>query len=68
MVGTDEFVELARLESRNRGLEGLPLAIVRHPLGGIGQDEVLQKVEGVVGDVMRALCIDATAPVAGSRP
>ena len=46
----------------------MPLAIVRHPLGGIGEDEVLQKVDGVVGEVMRARCIEATAPVAGRRP
>jgi hypothetical protein len=55
VVGTDEFVELARLESRNRGLPDLPLALVPHPLGGIGEAEVLRKVDGAVDAVARAL-------------
>ena len=59
VIGTDEFVELARLESRNRGLASLPLALVPHPLGGIGEEEVLRKVDGVVEAVARALAKDA---------
>jgi hypothetical protein len=58
VVGTDEFVELARLESRNRGLPDLPLAPVPHPLGGIGEAEVLRKVDGAVDAVARALAKD----------
>jgi hypothetical protein len=61
-VGTDEFQALARLESKNRGLEGLPLALVKHPLGGIKEDEVRRKAETVVDDVARILC---EAPSAG---
>ena len=59
VIGTDEFVELARLESRNRGLASLPLALVPHPLGGIGEEEVLRKVDGAVEAVARALAKDA---------
>jgi hypothetical protein len=59
VIGTEEFVELARLESRNRGLPDLPLALVPHPLGGIGEAEVLAKVDGVVEAVARALAKDA---------
>ena len=59
VIGTDEFAELARLESRNRGLAGLPLALVSHPLGGIGEDEVLRKVNGAADVVARALAKDA---------
>lgn len=55
MIGTDEFVGLARLESRNRGLSGLPLAMVPHPLGGIGEAEVLRKVDAVVPLVVAGL-------------
>ncbi|MBI3629637.1 MAG: hypothetical protein HY217_08695 [Candidatus Rokubacteria bacterium] len=58
VIGTDEFEPLARLEAANRGLAGLPLALVRHPLGGIKEDEVVRKAEGVVEAVVRAL----TAP------
>lgn len=55
-IGTDEFQALARLESKNRGFEGLPLALVKHPLGGIKEDEVRRKAETVVDDVARILC------------
>ena len=55
-------MELARLESRNRGLATLPLAVVPHPLGGIGEDEVLGKVDAALDVVVRALCVDVAAP------
>ena len=61
VIGTDEFVELARLESRNRGLTDLPLVLVPHPLGGIGKDEVLKKVNPAAELVARALAKDASA-------
>ena len=54
-------MELARLESRNRGVGALPLAVVPHPLGGIGEDEVLRKVDAAMDAVVRALCVDVTA-------
>jgi hypothetical protein len=54
-------VELARLESRNRGLAGLPLVLVPHPLGGIGEEEVLKKVDRAADLVARALAKDASA-------
>lgn len=66
VIGTDEFAELARLESRNRGLAGLPLALVPHPLGGIGEDEVLRKVNGAADVVARALAKDAAT--SGEEP
>ncbi len=61
VIGTDEFADLARLESRNRGLADLPLAVVSHPLGGIGEDEVLRKVDGAADLVARALAKDASS-------
>jgi hypothetical protein len=53
-------VELARLESRNRGLVDLPLVLVPHPLGGIGEEEVLTKVDRAALLVARALAKDAS--------
>jgi len=57
VMGTFEFETLARLEARNRGLEGLPLALVPHPLGGIPESEVVAKaglaIEAVLKAVMR---------------
>jgi hypothetical protein len=60
-------VELARLESRNRGLADLPLALVSHPLGGIPENEVLAKVDSAMDAVARALLKNgAPAAPAGS--
>ena len=70
IVGTDEFEELARLESRNRGLAGLPLVLVPHPLGGIGHAEVVGKADAAAALVARALGVDveaAGAAAAGGR-
>jgi len=38
---------------------GLPLAVVKHPLGGISEAEVLLKVDTAVGAVVRELCAPA---------
>jgi hypothetical protein len=55
VLGTQEFEALARLEARNRGLEALPLALVPHPLGGIGEDEVRKKADLAIDAVLKAL-------------
>ena len=55
VMGTYEFEQLAKLESKNRGLAGLPLALIPHPLGGIREDEVMKKAELVVEVVRKAV-------------
>jgi hypothetical protein len=50
------------LESRNRGLAGLPLVLVPHPLGGIDETEVLGKADAAAALVAGALGIAADAP------
>ena len=55
VLATDEFVPLAELESKNRGVPGLPLAIVKHPLGGISEAEALLKVDTALEAVVRQL-------------
>jgi hypothetical protein len=55
VMGTYEFEQLARLESKNRGLADLPLALIPHPLGGIREDEVVKKAELVVEAVRKAV-------------
>ena len=55
VMGTYEFDQLAKLESKNRGLEGLPLALIPHPLGGIGEDEVRKKADLSIDDVVKAV-------------
>ncbi len=57
VMGTFEFEALARLESRNRGIEGLPLALIPHPLGGIHDDEVLRKADLAIEAVLKAVLI-----------
>ena len=59
VLATDEFVELARLESKNRGVPGLPLAVVKHPLGGISEEEALLKVDAALDAVVRELTVPA---------
>jgi hypothetical protein len=61
VVGTDEFQALAQLEARNRGLAELPLALVKHPLGGIRDDEVLRKADTIVDAVAQAVSVAHTA-------
>jgi hypothetical protein len=55
VMGTLEFEQLARLESRNRGLETLPLALIPHPLGGIREEEVVRKADLAVDVVAAAV-------------
>ena len=55
VMGTKEFETLATLEARNRGLAELPLALIRHPLGGIHEEEVVLKAELVIEAVVRAV-------------
>jgi hypothetical protein len=55
VMGTYEFEQLARLESKNRGLADLPLALIPHPLGGIREDEVVKKADLAVEVVRKAV-------------
>ena len=55
VMGTYEFEQLAVLESRNRGLPALPLALIPHPLGGIAEDEVIRKAELAIESVLKAV-------------
>jgi hypothetical protein len=57
VVGTDEFIELAHLEARNRGVPDLPIAVVKHPLGGIKPDEVERKADSIVDEVAHAVSV-----------
>jgi hypothetical protein len=54
-MGTFEFEALARLESKNRGIETLPLALIPHPLGGIHEDDVVRKADLAIEAVLNAV-------------
>ena len=62
VLGTDAFVSLARAAAVKYGLPHLAVALVRHPLGGIEPQLVLDKAETIVDDVLAALTRDPAAP------
>ena len=55
VVGTDEFLPLARAQSAARGLPELPVVTVPHPIGGIAPGAAAAKAEPVAMSVLRAL-------------
>ena len=55
VIGTDEFLALAQLEARSRGLPDLPFVMTRHPIGGLHPDEVRARAAALVGETLRAL-------------
>ena len=63
VVGTDEFLPLARAQSAARGLPELPVVTVPHPIGGIAPSLAAAKAELVAASVLRAL---TSAPSAAS--
>jgi hypothetical protein len=62
VLGTDEFIPLARAQVRARGLPGLPVVTVPHPIGGIPAAAAAAKAEPIVERVLRAL---TSGPAAG---
>ena len=63
VVGTDEFESLGRLESKARGMPDLPVAITKHPIGGLKPEQVRAKAEAMLADTLRAV----TEPVAAGH-
>jgi hypothetical protein len=61
VLGTDEFIPLARAQVAARGLPGLPVVTVPHPIGGIPAAAVAAKAGPIVESVLRALTSDAAA-------
>jgi hypothetical protein len=66
VLGTDEFLPLARAQLTARGLPGLPVVTVPHPLGGIPTAAAASKAEPIVDMVLRALTTDAAATARGA--
>ncbi len=54
-VGTDAFDELLQLEAEQRGLPDLKRVIVPHPLGGLKDAAVQEKVPPIVEALMASL-------------
>ncbi len=59
LVASDEFAPLGRAESIARGLPGLPLVTVPHPLAGNLSELVRAKASGCVDEVVQVLTQNA---------
>jgi hypothetical protein len=68
LLCTDEFAPLARAESIGKGMGGLPLAVIPHPLADNRPDEVRAKATAVVAEVMTILTRPAAELEARYRP
>ena len=60
-ICTEAFVGLAREESKNLGMPDLPLAIIKHPIGGESLAVIHQRAEDALPQVIRALTGDPAA-------
>ena len=58
VLGTDEFIPLAKAQVRAKGLPGLAVVTVPHPIGGIPPAAVAAKAEAIVDSVLRALTMN----------
>ena len=68
LLCTDEFAPLARAESVAKGMNGLPLAVIPHPLADNRPAEVKRKAEAIVDEVVEILTGSATALADRYRP
>ena len=50
-ICSSEFVALGRAEAEALGMPALPLAIIKHPLGGLSADQVQQRAASVLNTV-----------------
>jgi len=70
VLGTDEFSPLARAQVTAKGLPGLPVVTVSHPIGGIPAATVAAKAAGIVERVLRGLTTNPepdASPAPGDR-
>lgn len=68
LLCTDEFAPLARAESVAKGMGGLPLAVIPHPLADNRPHEVRAKAQTIVDEIVAILTRDAKDLDAEYRP
>lgn len=68
LLCTDEFAPLARAESVAKGMGGLPLAVIPHPLADNRPHEVRAKAEKIAEEIVAILTRDASELDAQYRP
>ena len=55
MICTDEFAQLGRSEAAHLEMPALPLVLVSHPLGGQRVEQIVQKAEAALEQVVAVL-------------
>jgi hypothetical protein len=65
-ICTEAFIGLAREESKNLGMPDLPLAIIKHPIGGESLAVIHQRAEDALPQVIRALTGESATPSASA--
>ena len=55
-ICSSEFVALGRAEAEALGMPALPLAVIKHPLGGLAAEEVRQRAASVL-QAVEQLCL-----------
>ena len=65
-ICTEAFIGLAREESKNLGMPDLPLAIIKHPIGGESLAVIHQRAEDALEQVIRGLTGDVASRSSGT--
>jgi hypothetical protein len=65
-ICTEAFIGLAREESKNLGMPDLPLAIIKHPIGGESLAVIHQRAEDALPQIIRGLTGDIATRPAGA--
>lgn len=65
-ICTEAFLGLAREESKNLGMPNLPLAIIKHPIGGESLAVIHQRADDALAQVIRGLTGDPATRAAGA--
>ncbi|MFC1945142.1 hypothetical protein ACFLWF_00135 [Chloroflexota bacterium] len=54
-ICSDTFEMLAKTTAESISMAKLPIVVIKHPLGGLSSDKVIEKAEGVFPDVLDKL-------------
>jgi hypothetical protein len=54
-ICTNRFETLAKTTAESLDMAQLPLIFIPHPLGGLGQEEVIERADGIIEEIIRCL-------------
>lgn len=60
-INSDEFIKLGQSEAQALGIPGLPLVRVAHPMGDLPREDVVERAEGAIEEIVDVLTTDADA-------